>query len=149
MSEAGLRDGHAIFGSFRSLRTRASNPTYSCEVWIDARLALVFEAPDVQTARAVAEGFKAPAFPLTFGPSDSLLKAVAVRAESVEPISARSLAYVLVFREILPNYSLHGSSADIPFHRSIRALRSNGCRPGSLLNRMAAAVFLGERSSPS
>ena len=91
------------------------------EVWIDARLALVFEAPDVQTARAVAEGFKAPAFPLTFGPSDSLLKAVAVRAESVEPISARSLAYVLVFREILPNYSLHGSSADIPFHRSIRA----------------------------
>ena len=90
------------------------------EVWIDARLAFVFDSPDPQTAQFVADAFKAPAFPLTAGPSDALLKVVAVRAESVEPVSTRSVAYALIFREILPNYNLHGSLEELPLHRTVR-----------------------------
>ena len=79
------------------------------EVWIDAHMVLLFETSDSSTARSLADGFQAPAFPLAAGTSDALLKSVAVRVEAAEPISTRSLAHVLVFREILPNYELHGS----------------------------------------
>ncbi len=91
------------------------------EVWIDARLVFVFEASDPQSARTIADAFKAPAFPLTAGGSDSLLKAVAVRMESRDPVSTRSAAYSLIFREISPSYELHGSLKDLPLHRSVRA----------------------------
>ena len=74
-----------------------------------------------QRRRSLADGFQAPAFPLAAGTSDALLKSVAVRVEAAEPISTRSLAHVLVFREILPNYELHGSLDEIPLHRTIRA----------------------------
>jgi len=91
------------------------------EVWIEARLAFVFETADPLTCQNVADSFKAPAFPLTAGSSDALLKAVAVSREQAEPVSTRTLAYALVFREIRPNYELHGSIDEIPLHRSIRA----------------------------
>jgi hypothetical protein len=91
------------------------------EVWIEARLALIFETPDLSTAQSLADSFRAPAFPITAGTSDALLKAVAVRVESAEPVATRSLTHTLIFREILPNYELYGSIAEIPLHRTIRA----------------------------
>ncbi len=91
------------------------------ETWTDVRLVLVFEMPDATTATAIAEAFRAPAYPLTAGPSDALLRAVAVRIEDSEPVTTRILAHALVFREIRPQYELHESLQDIPFHRTIRA----------------------------
>ena len=49
------------------------------------RLALVVETPDEEDSQIIGEAFRSPAFPLTAGPSDALLKAVAVRVEDVEP----------------------------------------------------------------
>ena len=91
------------------------------ECWTDVRLALVVETPDVKTAVMIADAFRSPAFPLTAGPSDALLKAVAVRVEDAQPIATRVLAHALIFREISPQYELHESLPEIPFHRAIRA----------------------------
>ena len=91
------------------------------ECCTDVRLALVVETADQATAGTVADAFRAPAYPLTAGPNDALLKAVAVRVEDAEPVAARVLAHVLVFREISPQYELYESLQDIPFHRTIRA----------------------------
>jgi CRISPR-associated protein Cas5t len=92
------------------------------EMGIDARLAIVIEAPDAATAQLVADAFAAPAFPLTAGPSDALLKVVALQViPAAEPAEARSVAYAQVFREIRPRYELHGTLADLPIHRTIRA----------------------------
>ncbi len=91
------------------------------ESWTDVRLAMVVETPDAATSATVADAFRAPAYPLTAGPSDALLKAVAVRVEDVEPVSTRVLAHALVFGEISPRFQLHESLRDIPFHRAIRA----------------------------
>ncbi len=91
------------------------------EMGIDARLALVVEAADPATARDVAEAFASPAFPLTAGPSDALLKVVAVQVVPGEPVEKRTVAYTQVFREIHPRYELHGTWADLPIHRAIRA----------------------------
>ena len=91
------------------------------EVWIDMRLAILIECQEKRTSRLVAAALAAPSFPLTAGPSDALLKAVEVRSGPAEPVATRSLAYTMVFREILPNYSLVGSLEDLPLHRSIRA----------------------------
>ncbi len=91
------------------------------ECWTDVRLALVVETPDAKTAAMVANAFRSPAYPLTAGPSDALLKAVAVRIEDAQPIATRVLAHALIFREISPQYELHESLQDIPFHRTIRA----------------------------
>lgn len=88
---------------------------------IDARLALVIESPDSALARELAEAFAGPAFPLTAGPSDALLKVVSIQAVPGGPVEARSLAYTQVFREIRPRYQLHGTWADLPIHRTIRA----------------------------
>src|SRR3954463_16611093 len=63
------------------------------EHWTDVRLAVVVEAPDLPTADAVADAFRRPSFPLTAGPSDALMKAVAVRVEDVEPRAGRRLAF--------------------------------------------------------
>src|SRR5689334_19299805 len=49
------------------------------ELWTDVRLALLIESPDLSTAEVVADAFRRPSFPLTAGPSDALMKAVAVR----------------------------------------------------------------------
>jgi CRISPR-associated protein Cas5t len=91
------------------------------EMGIDARLALVIEAPDPAMAHDVAEAFAAPAFPLTAGPSDALLKVVAIQVAPGAPVETRSVAYAQVFREIRPRYELHGTWADLPIHRTIRA----------------------------
>ena len=91
------------------------------EFWVETRLALVIEAQDEETAQIIGRAFQTPAFPLTAGPSDSLLKAVAVRVEALDPVSTRSLAYTLIFREISPRYGLHDSWEDLPIHRTIRA----------------------------
>lgn len=91
------------------------------EFWVETRLALVIEAQDEETAQIIGRAFQSPAFPLTAGPSDSLLKAVAVRVEALDPVSTRSLAYTLIFREISPRYGLHDSWEDLPIHRTIRA----------------------------
>src|SRR5208337_2152997 len=91
------------------------------ECWTDVRLALVVETPEDKTATTVANAFNSPAYPLTAGPSDALLKAVAVRVEDVQPIATRVLVHALIFREISPHYELHESLLEIPFHRAIRA----------------------------
>jgi hypothetical protein len=91
------------------------------EMGVDARLALVIEASDPVTANDVADAFASPAFPLTAGPSDALLKVVAIQVVPGEPFEARSVAYAQVFREIRPRYELHGTWADLPIHRTIRA----------------------------
>ena len=90
------------------------------ELWIDARLALVVETPDAETAATVAGAFRAPAYPLTAGPSDALMRVVAVRVDEAEPVATRELAHALVFREISPRFKLSESLEDIPFHRTIR-----------------------------
>src|SRR5580692_6323499 len=51
------------------------------ELWIDARLALVIEAPDTRSAERVAEAYRQPAYPLTAGTSDALLQPLMVRVE--------------------------------------------------------------------
>ena len=84
-------------------------------------MALVVETPDATTAATIADAFRAPAYPLTAGPSDALLKAVAVWIEDAEPVATRVLAHVMVFREISPKFELYESPLDIPFHRAIRA----------------------------
>lgn len=91
------------------------------EFWTEVRLALVVEAPDASAASRVADAFRAPAYPLTAGPSDSLMKAVDVRVEEVEPQPTRRLAFAQVFGEVPPRYSLAGSWDEIPLSRSIRA----------------------------
>src|SRR4051812_10322223 len=55
------------------------------EHWTDVRLALIVEAPDLPTAEVVAEAFRRPSFPLTAGPSDALMRALAARVEDVHP----------------------------------------------------------------
>ncbi len=91
------------------------------ECWTDVRLAIVVETLEDKTATTIASAFTSPAYPLTAGPSDALLKAVAVRVEDVQPVSTRVLVHALIFREISPQYELHESPQEIPFHRTIRA----------------------------
>ncbi len=91
------------------------------EHWIDVRLALVVETPDLRTADAVADAFRRPSFPLTAGPSDALMKAVAVRVEDVEPRPSPRLAYNMVFGELPPRYKLAEGWDEIPLSRVIRA----------------------------
>ncbi len=91
------------------------------EFWADVRLALVIEAPDAATAEVVAEAYRRPGFPLTAGPSDALMKAVAVRVEEVQPMPTRRLAYTQVFDAVPPRYVLAESMDQIPLSRIIRA----------------------------
>ena len=91
------------------------------EYWTDTRLALVFESPDTGVAEEVAVAFRAPAFPLTAGPSDALMKAVSVRVETIQPTAERRLAHALVFGEISPRYGLYEDIAKVPLSRVIRA----------------------------
>lgn len=119
----GWFEGHARdLWKFQKLKDKeVESDVLLREVRIDARLVLVFEILDPLVTRTVADAFKAPAFPLTAGPSDALLKVVGVRAESIEPVATRSVVHTLIFREILPSYDLHGSLDELPLHRSIRA----------------------------
>ena len=91
------------------------------EHWIDVRLVLVVETPDLPTAEAVADGFRRPSFPLTAGPSDALMKAVAVRVEDGETRPSRRLAYSMVYDELPPRYKLAEGWDEIPLTRVIRA----------------------------
>ena len=91
------------------------------EFWIDTRLAILVETPDLATAEAVAEAFRRPAFPLTAGPSDALMQAVGVRVEEVVPQPTRRLTHVMVYSEISPRYQLFEALAAIPLSRIVRA----------------------------
>src|SRR5947209_8455339 len=59
------------------------------EQWVDARLVFVVECPDDETAGAVAAALSRPAYPLTAGTSDALLKVVAVTVDRNPPQSSR------------------------------------------------------------
>lgn len=91
------------------------------ELWVDVCLALVIEASDALAADVVAGAFRRPAFPLTAGPSDALLKAVAVRVEDTTPHPTHRLAYGMVYGEIPPRYELTEEWSAIPLSRIIRA----------------------------
>jgi CRISPR-associated protein Cas5t len=91
------------------------------EYWTESRLALVFESPDARGAEELAGAFRRPAFPLTAGPSDALMKAAAVRVEDIPLTAERRLAHVLVFGEISPRYGLYEDIAKVPLNRVIRA----------------------------
>ncbi len=91
------------------------------EFWTDIHLALVIEAPDTATAEVVAGAYRRPAFPLTAGPSDALMKAVDVRVEEVQSMPTRRLAYAQVFEAVPPLYVLAESMDQIPLSRIIRA----------------------------
>jgi hypothetical protein len=91
------------------------------EFWTDVRLALIIEATDGATAEVVADAYRRPAFPLTAGPSDALMKAVTVRVEDVQPEPTRWLAYTQVFDAIPPRYILAEPMEQIPLSQIIRA----------------------------
>lgn len=74
-------------------------------------------------AEELAGAFRRPAFPLTAGPSDALMKAVAVRVKDASLTAERRLAHVLVFGEISPRYGLYEDIARVPLSRVIRAPR--------------------------
>ena len=91
------------------------------EHWVDSRLVLLVEAPDGDAAEAVADAYRRPAYPLTAGPSDALMLAVAVRVEDAEPRATDRLAHAMICREIGPTYKLNDDLADIPLGRIVRA----------------------------
>ena len=123
----GWHDGHARdLWKFQKLELRDEGKEMNTDIvlreyWIDTRLVLVVETQDAQTAEHVADAFRRPAFPLTAGPSDALMKVVAVRVEKAKPIDERRLAHVLVPRELTPRYGLFEELAKIPLSRGIRA----------------------------
>ncbi len=91
------------------------------EYWIDVRLVLVVETPNLPTAELVAEAFRHPAFPLTGGTSDALMKVVAVHVKKAELQETRRLAHGMVYGEIGPRYGLFEKLSEIPLHRTVRA----------------------------
>jgi CRISPR-associated protein Cas5t len=90
---------------------------------IDARLALVVEAPTGETAARIAAAFRAPAYPLTTGTSDALLLALAVTVEETAPASTRQLIHTLIYEEISPLYRPYEELRDIPLTRTVQAPR--------------------------
>lgn len=91
------------------------------ELWIDVRLIFVFEMPDRVVAEAVADGLWRPAYPLTAGTSDALLRATTVRIEEPPSASTHRLAYCMVYGELPARYKLAEDVETIPLNRMIRA----------------------------
>ena len=119
------------------------------ESWTDVRLALVVETPDARTAATIADAFRAPSYPLTAGPSDALLKVVAVRVDDAEPVATRILAHAVVFREIRPQYELYESLWTFLSIARSAPQPSNGFRPGSRSSRKGTGNSSGGTSCPS
>jgi CRISPR-associated protein Cas5t len=91
------------------------------ELWMDVRLVFVVETDDAADTEVVAAALDKPAFPLTAGTSDALLKLMAVRIEQTPHQSTRHLGYSLVFSELPPRYELAVDLAKVPLSRVIRA----------------------------
>jgi CRISPR-associated protein Cas5t len=91
------------------------------ELWIDARLALVIEAPDDPAAERVAEAYRRPAYPLTAGTSDALLQPLMVRVEEAATQPSRQLIHTMIYEEISPRYRPFEQVKDLPLARTVQA----------------------------
>jgi CRISPR-associated protein Cas5t len=91
------------------------------ELWTDARLALVIEAPNTETAERVADAYRRPAYPLTAGTSDALMHAVTARVEEIGPQPTIHLIHTLVYGEISLDYKPYFELKDIPLTHTVRA----------------------------
>ena len=91
------------------------------ELWIDARLVLVIEAPATASAERVAEAYRRPVYPLTAGTSDALLQALTVRVEEGVAMPSRQLIHTMIYEEISPRYRPFEQIKDLPLTRTVQA----------------------------
>jgi len=71
---------------------------------VDVRLVLLFAADDRQTLQRIQQGFDCPAFPLTAGQSDSLVRITATQIVDQETVESETVHSALLYGELTPEY---------------------------------------------
>jgi CRISPR-associated protein Cas5t len=87
---------------------------------IDLKLIFVVETPEAGDAERVAGAFRAPSWPMTAGPSDALLKVLAVTISDAGLIETRHLAGTLICDEFSPLYEPLQQLDQMPLTRTVR-----------------------------
>lgn len=88
---------------------------------VDIRLVLLFVANDVSTLQRIQQGFDCPAFPLTAGQSDSLVRVTATQIVDQEKVESETVHSTLLFGELTPDYRTAVDLATVPLAHTIRA----------------------------
>jgi CRISPR-associated protein Cas5t len=88
---------------------------------VDVRLVLLFAAEDLTALQHLQAGFDCPAFPLTAGQSDSLLRVTATQIVNQTPIQSETVHSAMLYGELTPKYRTAVDLTTIPLAHTIRA----------------------------
>lgn len=88
---------------------------------VDVRLVLLFAAENLSTLQRIQEGFDCPAFPLTAGQSDSLLRIAATKIVDQATVESETVHSALLYGELTPEYRTAVDLATVPLAHTIRA----------------------------
>jgi hypothetical protein len=88
---------------------------------VDLRLVLVFAGESLSTLQRIQQGFDCPAFPLTAGQSDSLLRITATKLVDQATVESETVHSALLYGELTPEYRTAVDLVTVPLAHTIQA----------------------------